>query len=159
MYPLFRRAAFCETNQKESFVMMQSPNVVFLSTKEPENAVLQRILDEYAIVTPVNGLTELLSVLERNDCDAVFCGWSFQAGTWSTALERLRDLCPDLPVIVFCPIGGEQEWTEVLDAGAFDLLSLPYRRDTVIPMLEHAVASRAARKRWSGATEQERIAS
>jgi DNA-binding NtrC family response regulator len=73
-------------------------------------------------------------------------GWSFHKGTWNDALEQVRQRSPNLPVIVFCRSGGEQEWVEVLEAGGFDLLVPPYQKDTVLPVLEHAVVSHDARR-------------
>lgn len=139
--------------------MMRPLNVVLLSADEPENTDLQRILGEYAVLTPVNSLAQLQSVLKFGEYDAVFCEWSYHEGTWKTALNRLRQRCPDVPVIVFCGTGGEREWAEVLEAGAFDLLSLPYRHDRVIPLLEHAVASHEARRMHSNAIKEHRLAS
>ena len=39
------------------------------------------------------------------------------------------------------PDEGIEEWTEVLEAGAFDLLLAPSREYSVLTMIEHAVAS------------------
>lgn len=134
---------------------MRFPNVIFLSTDEPENAALQRILSESAMLTPVKALTGLFSVLEQDDYDAVFCGWSFHEGNWNAVLEEVQQRCPEVPVIIFCRKGGEEEWVEALEAGAFDLLAPPYQTSTVIPVLEHAVASREAR-RWHDAKFKKR---
>jgi DNA-binding NtrC family response regulator len=102
---------------------------------------------EHATVRRVRSLPELQRVLERHESyDAVFCGWSFQAGTWNDAVGQVHNQCPDLPVIIFSGNGGEQEWVQVLEAGAFDLLVAPYQRRTVLPVLEQAVASCEARR-------------
>ena len=121
--------------------MLRQPNVLLLSTDQTETAQLQRLLEEYAILTPVARRSELSSLLERRGYDAIFCAWSFQKGTWNEVLHDVRESCPDLPVVIFSRTGGEQEWVKVLEAGAFDLLVAPYQKHTVIPILEQAVAS------------------
>ena len=121
--------------------MLRQPNVLLLSTDQTETAQLQRLLGEHAILTPVARRSELRSLLERRDYDAVFCGWSFQGGTWNEVLHDVRESHPELPVVIFSRTGGEQEWVKVLEAGAFDLLIAPYQKRTVIPILEQAVAS------------------
>ena len=121
--------------------MLRQPNVLLLSTDQTETAQLQQLLGEHAILTPVARRSELISLLERRDYDAIFCAWAFQQGTWNEVLHDVRESCPDLPVVIFSRTGGEQEWVKVLEAGAFDLLVAPYQQHTVIPILEQAVSS------------------
>jgi DNA-binding NtrC family response regulator len=51
-----------------------------------------------------------------------------------------------LPVILLSRIGGESEWLEVIEMGAFDLLVPPYDESYVLSLIEHAAASRLARQ-------------
>ena len=67
------------------------------------------------------------------------------ASSMRDALEEVQACYPVLLTIVLCRAGGEHEWTEVLEAGAFDLLTAPHRECAVLSVLEHAVASRDAR--------------
>ncbi len=91
-------------------------------------------------------LLEFETELKSGDYDAVLCGWSFHKGTWNDALRQVRQRTPNLPVIVFCTAGGEQEWVEVLKGGGFDLLVPPYQKNTVLPVIVHAVVSHDARR-------------
>src|SRR4029077_13857302 len=91
-------------------------------------------------------LQELEVALENGSYDAIFCGWSFHKGVRDAVLQMMWQRSPDLPVIVFCGTGGEQEWIEVLEAGGFDLLVPPYQESTVLPVLEHAIVSHEARR-------------
>ena len=136
--------------------MTETRNVILFSAGEHESATLQRILSEHASLVSVSTLPELLDFLKNNDCDAVFCGWTHHTDTWRTVLELLQIRYPNLPVIVFHRTGGEVEWIQALEAGAFDLLVPPYLKGTVIPLLEHAVATRDAR-RWHNGGEQKGI--
>ena len=125
---------------------MQHPKVLLLSTDETESTSMQQTLSEHVVLRKVGNLLEFESELKGTNYDAVLCGWSFHKGTWNDALQQVRKRKPDLPVIIFCRSGGEQEWVEVLEAGGFDLLVSPYQKNTVLPVLEHAVASHDARQ-------------
>ena len=126
--------------------MVNHVKVLLLSNNRTEASALEGILSEHVILKSVGNLLELQNVLEGGGYDAVFCGWSFHQGTWNDALDEIRQRCPDLPVIIFCRTGGEREWVEALEAGAFDLLVAPYMKRNVLPLLEHAVASHEARR-------------
>jgi DNA-binding NtrC family response regulator len=143
MYPLLAVANLI--SEKEELVV-QHPKILLLSTDGIESAALQRILNEHVALQKVENLLELQRNLDGGDYDVMFCGWSFHTGTWNDALRQVKQRCPNLPVVIFYKSGGEQEWIEVLEAGAFDLLVPPYRESTVLAVLEHALASHSARR-------------
>ncbi len=139
--------------------MADYANVLLISSDEGETVALERILSEHVNLCSVQSLSELQEVLESGGYDAVFCGWSFHQGTWNAALERVQQRCPDLPVIIFSRMGGEKEWVEALEAGAFDLLVAPYQKRNVLPLLEHAVVSHDARRSRNAAPCPKAVAS
>ncbi|MBI3894974.1 MAG: response regulator [Acidobacteria bacterium] len=126
--------------------MLSKPKVLLLSSDEAETSLLKEILGDRVVLKSIKSLTELRSILESDNYDAMFCGWSFHQGTWHEALGQIKQRYPNLPVIVFSRAGGEKEWLEALEAGAFDLLVAPYMKRNVLPVLEHAVASYEARR-------------
>ena len=125
--------------------MLRQPNILLLCGDESQTPSLRDVLSNHARVTSAADLLELKVLLENACFDAVFCAWSFRLGNWRSALHEVQRLNPDLPVIVFSTTGGEREWVDVLDAGGFDLLTDPYRNNTVLPALEQATASYDAR--------------
>jgi len=125
--------------------MLRNPNVLLLCSDAKQAVVLREILSEHAVLTPAGNLSELTALLESSFYDAVFCAWSFHRGNWNDALLEARRLHPDLPVIIFSSTAGEEEWTRVLEAGAFDLLAPPYQKRAVLSALEQATASYEAR--------------
>ena len=48
-------------------------------------------------------------------------------GSWCDVLSRTRDLQPEAEVVVCARLADERLWTEVLDAGGFDVLAEPYQ--------------------------------
>ena len=126
--------------------MLTHPNVLLLSADSQEMNKWEEILCEHAVLSRARSLVELEHQLESDVYDALFCGWSFRFGTWNDVLRTVQQRCPDLPVIIFSGNGGEKEWVQVLEAGAFDLLVEPYQRRAVLPVLEHAVDSHQGRR-------------
>ena len=125
--------------------MLQYPRVLLLCSDEHQAVRLEELIEDHANLTRARDLDELSALLATACFKAVFCAWSFYGGTWrNTLLEALR-FQPDLPVLVLSSTGGEREWIEVLEAGAFDLLVPPYNKNTVLAVLEQAIASHDAR--------------
>ena len=137
--------------------------VLLLSSPESECAVsLQQALAPHVEFTPAHSLAECLRQVAEVGCsakrgarspaerlsqkqgsgfDAFLCEWCYQEGTWKEAVEAIRRQAPELPVIVVCRTGGESEWIEVLQAGAFDMISAPFSDEEVLSALMRAVAS------------------
>ena len=126
--------------------MRDSRNVLLLSSDERETAIFREMLSRHTVqIANARNLPEMLRLLGDGPYDAFFCDWHFEGGTWRDALGEIRSCAPQLPTIVVCPVGGECEWLEVLEAGAFDLLATPWRELSVVAVLEHALDSRDAR--------------
>jgi DNA-binding NtrC family response regulator len=126
--------------------MFTKPKVLLIRSGETESKVLEGVLSEHVILHTIRNLQDLDVALEYGSYDAIFCGWSFHKGARDAVLQMMRQRSPDLPVVVFCGTGGEQEWIEVLEAGGFDLLVPPYQKSTVLPVLAHAIVSGEARR-------------
>jgi CheY-like chemotaxis protein len=80
--------------------------------------------------------------VQSNGFDAILCDWCFQGGTWRNALELIHSRAPHLPVIVVCRTGDEAEWTQVLAAGGFDMITAPFSTVDILSVLTHAASSR-----------------
>lgn len=128
--------------------MLMEPKILILSSDPAESSVLQQVLGNHASLRMASNLLELETSIHLDEYDAVLCAWSFHRGNWQHAMNGTQQRCPDLPVIIFCGQGGEHEWSEVIEAGGFDLLSAPDANDTVLPTLKHVVVSYEARHNY-----------
>jgi DNA-binding NtrC family response regulator len=126
--------------------MPSVPKVLLLTGDENEASHYQKILGDYALLTHARDIWEMNRHLEEESCDALFCAWAFYQAFWYSELQEMRQRYPELPVVILSRTGGEREWLEVLEAGAFDLLGLPCQRTTLIPLVEHAVVSNEVRQ-------------
>ena len=126
---------------------MERLKVLLLSSQEPSTDLLREILARHVVLATARNIEELLHLLRTCHYDAFLCDWACKECGSQGVCSQVRQLVPDLPVIVVCRLAGEQEWVEVLEAGCFDILGAPYSDYSVLAVLEHAVASREALSR------------
>ena len=129
---------------------MEGIKVLLLSSQEPSTDLLREILARHVVLATAGNIEELLRLLRTGHYDAFLCDWACEecGSQWAQRVcSQVRQLVPDLPVIVVCRLAGEQEWVEVLEAGCFDILGAPYSDGSVLAVLEQAVASREALSR------------
>ena len=131
--------------------MLRVPEVLLLACDADERAILQKILGLHAELTCVCTPEEMAGRLEQAKYDALFCARSLSMGNWREVLQEVQQFYPHLPIIILSRTADEQEWLEVIEAGAFDLLGPPYYEQMFLSVLEHAVVSHKARV-WYGET-------
>ena len=129
------------------------PEVLLVSNRD--EAGLQEILRRRANLTEAASIAEMLRLLASREFDAVLCDWQLSEGTWREAFRELQARRVATPAIVISQTHeideGIEEWTEVLNAGAFDLLLAPSNEYSVLAVMEHALASGEARARRASA--------
>lgn len=127
--------------------MTTKPQVLLVGRGEETR--LKEILRVRASVAEAGTVAEMVRLLEEGAYDAVLCEQQCSDGTWREALEELQARRVSTPAIVVSQTSaveeGIEEWTEVLEAGAFDLLLAPTQEYSVLAVLEHAVESGKAR--------------
>jgi len=117
-----------------------------LSSQEPSTGFLREILAKHVVLATAWDRKQLLRLFRADRYDVFLCDWDFRGGEWKEVCRDIRQQDPNLPAIVVCRLGEEQEWIEVLEAGCFDILAAPYSECSVLGVLEHAVASHEALK-------------
>ncbi len=66
-------------------------------------------------------------------------------GSWFDVLNRVGDLSATVAVVVCARVADERLWTQVLEAGGFDVLVEPYQDREVHRILAAAASGRASR--------------
>lgn len=125
--------------------MFSAPKVLLCVCDPGQKASLQESLAPYAELRWAADLRELILRLERERYDALFCARVLRSNTWVEVMHQVQLRCPELPVVILSDRADECEWPEVLSAGAFDLLGLPCYERSILPVMEHAVATREGR--------------
>ena len=131
------------------------PEVLLLCDVD-EKAILQKVLEPHAELTCVCSPEEMFEQLERASYDALFCARSLSMGSWREVLEEVRQFYPQLPVIIVSRTADEREWLEILEAGAFDLLTPPYHQRALLYVLAHAMVSHDAHVAREGESSKSR---
>lgn len=129
--------------------MRQRPNVLLIGDDDARMAKWRETLGRAARLAQAEDLPQALQMLAQSGYEAVFVDWRFHCGTWREAVQLVGGIYPDLPLIVINQSDGiEQgieEWIEVLEAGAFDLLLSIHNEFATLSVLEQVVASSEAR--------------
>ena len=127
--------------------MNTKPQVLLVS--RGENSNLKEILRRRASLAEAGSIPEMVRELASREFDVIVCEREFPEGTWREALRELQARRVAAPAIVVSQTSGAdegiEEWAEVLEAGAFDLLRAPSQEYSVLTIIEHALASGQAR--------------
>jgi two-component system nitrogen regulation response regulator GlnG len=92
-------------------------------------------------VTSVKDGEEAVRVFEAQPFDLVFLDVRMPGLDGLTALERIRDLRPDVYVIVMTAHGSMDTAIKAMQRGAYDYLSKPFDLDEVLLLSERALAA------------------
>jgi len=136
--------------------VLRVPKVLVLMCDTDQRAILQKVLEPHADLTCAYTPEEMSEQLERASYDAVFCARSLSMGSWREVLEEVRQFYPQLPVIIVSRTADEREWLEILEAGAFDLLTPPYHQRALLYVLAHAMVSHDAHVAREGESSKSR---
>jgi DNA-binding NtrC family response regulator len=85
-------------------------------------------------------LAQARAKLLNTDYDVVLTESSFPGGTWLDVLHLVREAPRDVRVIVTDPQADARFWAEVLNLGAFDLLTQPFEEHEVRRIVQNACA-------------------
>ena len=127
--------------------MNTKPQVLLVSSGEATG--LKDILRRQADLAEAGSIPEMVRELAGREFDVIVCEREFPEGNWREALQELQARRVAAPAIVVSQTSGVEEgieeWAEVLEAGAFDLLLAPSQEYSVLTIIEHALASGQAR--------------
>lgn len=111
--------------------MLTQPKILVISTDKGELAVIEDVLGEHLVLQTASDLLEVETFLAKGDCAAALCGWSFHQGDRRAALDRIRQRCPHVPVVIFCGQEAGKELIEAVERGSLNLLAAPNGAKTV----------------------------
>jgi len=121
----------------------QSPALLLIDDDPGTSGLLQEVFREegYDVVAAATGSEGLLQA-ERRDFDAVLCDVILPDIDGVQVLRRLRELRPEMPVIIMTAHGTVELAIRALDEGAFDYVSKPFAIHSVRACVARAVEPR-----------------
>jgi CheY-like chemotaxis protein len=121
--------------------------VLSFSPAENDHAVLEQAFRESSLTLYPNcrlallrspSVAATLASLREQRIPIVLCDRDEQPDAWREILAASRSLATPPCVIVTSVSADDREWTELLNAGAFDLLAKPFDKSNVIRILHSA---------------------
>ncbi len=100
----------------------------------------------------VNGKEAITSVLEQ-DLDGVILDIVMPVVGGIEALDVIRTVAPDVPVVMLSSMGTPQKLIQCLKMGAIDFIHKPYTREQIIHMVERLKRLKTKRQQKSTVVE------
>ena len=100
----------------------------------------------------VNGKEAITLVLEQ-DLDGVILDIVMPVVGGIEALDVIRTVAPDVPVVMLSSMGTPQKLIQCLKMGAIDFIHKPYTREQIIHMVERLKRLKLKRSQKSTAVE------
>jgi DNA-binding NtrC family response regulator len=113
-------------------------SILFVSPKGDDRKSLQNLLQDW-IIDSTDTCRDALVALAANAVGVVVCNEDLRDGNWSDLLRELACLQSPPPVIVLSNRADEHLWADVLRAGAYDLLAVPFEPADTLRTISHAI--------------------
>jgi two-component system repressor protein LuxO len=105
------------------------------------------ILEQNGMEVSVSGnFRDAQEKLLRQNCDLVFADAELPGGSWQRLLETAVKSGKNCEVIVCSRCGDEQLWAEVLQCGAYDMISEPFEGTEIARIARYALDSHYLRR-------------
>ena len=135
--------------------MDESPGTVLVVDDEPgirdlTAAILRR--EGIRTVEAKNGREALESILKEAP-DAVLLDIRMPELDGMSVLRKVKELIPDLPVVVVTAFGDIPGAIEAVRAGAHDYLAKPFDNKNLVRIVRRALAERTMKRRMKGPSE------
>jgi DNA-binding NtrC family response regulator len=99
-------------------------------------------------ILEAGGKTDALAILAASPPDAVICDIKMKDSNGIEILEIIHRDHPRLPVIMLTGFIDKLYYDQVRDAGGFDLITKPVRREKLMETVENAFQSGQSGKPW-----------
>ena len=103
------------------------------ASNRASTARLVESLGYQSLLTP--GLAKAIEQLERQDPDFVLLGFDLDDGNGLDALSQVRDVAPDLPIVMLADDIWDSRVAEAMRRGAIAYLARPFGRESLRELL------------------------
>ena len=103
-------------------------------------------------VSTLNNPNQIITQLNKADCDAVLLDMNFSAGIntgnegifWLTEIKKIK---PDLPVVMITAYGDSELAVKAIKAGAFDFIEKPWKNEKLLATVHAAIEHHKSNKK------------
>ena len=141
--------------------MMQPGAILIVDDNKSVLTSLEMLLEsEFDRIETASNPNQILSVLDTRKIDLVILDMNFSAGVntgneglfW---LRRIREIAPDLPVIMLTAYGDVELVVKALKSGATDFILKPWNNETLMEKVQTALAASAQKRRQTSKRKEE----
>jgi DNA-binding NtrC family response regulator len=119
--------------------MNRVPSVLVVDDDAAMREMIVSLLDEQGFrASGCDGVDEALETLREQPVDAVLSDIRMPGKTGIDLLGEIRELRPEVPVVLMTAFGSIDSAVEAMRAGAFDYVTKPFKKDEVLVVLERA---------------------
>ena len=124
-------------------IRMEKRIILVVDDDEPMREMVISLLEDagHTACAAANA-DEALEQLRDRDFDAVISDIRMPGRSGIEALGEIRELRPDTPVIMMTAFGSIDSAVEAIQAGAFDYVTKPFKRDALLVSLARAFERR-----------------
>ena|SRR5438132_6444743 len=121
------------------------PTVLVVDDEEGPREAFQLVLEcEFDVLTAESGWVAL-ERLRTNAIDVITLDLMMPAISGTETLRRIREIDPQVEVVIVSAVPSRAELDECRRLGAFDFLSKPFSRADILSVVGRAAASRKGR--------------
>jgi len=136
----------------EEASMENAVTALVVMPQERRSVLLDHLCSIRAHVLTASSCGEAAELLRDDPAvRVVLTDLSLPDGSWFDVLNRVGDLNTSAEVVVCARVADERLWTQVLEAGGFDILVEPYQEREVQRILSAATTGRPAHH-WAAAS-------
>lgn len=106
------------------------------------------------VIEAINGKEAITAVLEQ-ELDGIILDIVMPIVGGIEALAFIREVAPDVPVVMLSSMGTPQKLMHCLKMGAIDFIHKPYTREQIIHTVERLKRLRAKRKAKAATADEE----
>lgn len=120
------------------------PHVLIVDDDPAMGEMLASMLGEAGYQTDTaSSAPEAAEVAATTDFDVVLSDIKMPGGSGIDLVGQMRDLRPETPVVLMTAFGSIDSAVEAMQAGAFDYVTKPFKRDEILVVMERAAERRA----------------
>jgi len=113
--------------------------ILSVSPYREDHLYLQRIFGHSKwMVHTADCLQSALAMLQRHDTSVVICERDLMPGCWTDVLDHTTHLPHPPSLVITSRLADERLWSEILNRGAWDLLSKPFDRNELVRSVRSA---------------------
>ncbi|OGB94796.1 MAG: hypothetical protein A2Z31_09790 [candidate division NC10 bacterium RBG_16_65_8] len=135
--------------------MTSHERILVVDDEEQMRDLLAKVLERkgYQVVVCGDG-TEALAVLEKEPADMVVTDVRMPGLTGMEALRAIKELNPEIVVIIMTAFGSIDQAVQAVKEGAYDYINKPFKIDEMLLTIDKALAERSLRHEVSSLRQE-----